>query len=176
MDGRLDNRPSILYYITTMKKNIITVIYPAEFRATFVLESDEPVTKILEMVFDQWNNGIGEESELFKNSRCRSMCVNDIVCVNGVDYQCKGCGWERVSFEYTNQLEKDVRSHPLFFQGAWFALTDIMWKQRYPQIIVEPNLTVERITADLIKTEFRKMETGVDPYPTMDSEALLEGK
>jgi hypothetical protein len=149
-------------------KNIITVIYPAEFKATYVIESDKPVTYILERVFDQWNAGSSEECELFKNSRIRSLSVNDIVCINGVDYQCKSCGWEQVSTEYTAQLEKDVRSNPNFFQGAYFALGDVMWNRRKPQI------TVEKRAAEQIKVKFRVMESGVDPYPTMDSVDLGE--
>jgi len=127
-----------------MKKNIITVIYPGEFRSTFVIESDATPESILETVFAQWNGGSGQESELFKQSRVRSFCINDIATINGEDYQCRYFGWEPVTLDYVKELENKVKSHPKYSIGAWFALGDVM---RIPIIkpnIIEENLIVER--------------------------------
>ncbi len=85
-------------------KNIITVIYPDEFTASFVIKTDKATDHydLLEMVFDQWNEGSNRECELFRNSKIRSLGVNDIVCVNGTYYQCASFGWNEVDQDYVN--------------------------------------------------------------------------
>jgi hypothetical protein len=115
-----------------MIKNIITVIYPDEFTASFVIKTNGQLVDhndILEMVFDQWNEGSNRECELFRNSKIRSLGVNDIVCVNGTYYQCASFGWNEVTPEYVNKLEADVANHPRRKDGAWFTLEDVMWER-----------------------------------------------
>ena len=87
-------------------KNIIHVIYPAEYLASFVIEGDHIDNDILEMVFAQWNHGSGMESEQFIGSKKRSLSVNDIVCVNGTYYQCASFGWNEVTSDYVNELDR----------------------------------------------------------------------
>lgn len=114
-----------------MIKNIITVIYPDEFTASFVIKADSTTDchDLLEMVFDQWNEGSNRECELFRNSKIRSLGVHDIVCVNGTHYQCASFGWNEVTPEYVNKLEADVANHPRRRDGAWFTLEDVMWER-----------------------------------------------
>ena len=114
-----------------MTNNIVNVIYPDEFTAGFIIKTDGEMDHhdILEMVFAQWNHGSGLESELFINSKKRSMSVNDIVCVNGRYYQCESFGWKEVTSDYVNQLEEAVENHPRRSDGAWFALMDVMWER-----------------------------------------------
>jgi len=114
-----------------MKNNKITVIYPDEFTASFVIKADSTTDHydLLEMVFDQWNEGSNRECELFRNSKIRSLGVNDIVCVNGTYYQCASFGWNEVDQDYVNKLEADVANHPRRKDGAWFTLEDVMWER-----------------------------------------------
>jgi len=106
-----------------MKDNKVSVIYPAEFTMSFSLEGDCKHT-LLEQIFEQWNAGSGRESDLFKNSKVRSLSVNDIVCINDEYFQCKSLGWQSVSKEYVEDLENKVKSHSDFDRyGAWFTLS-----------------------------------------------------
>jgi hypothetical protein len=115
-----------------MKKNIIHVIYPNEMVYSFVTINDMSVEDNLERVFAEWNHGSGMECELFIQSKKRSLSVNDIVAVNGVYYQCASFGWNKVSVDFVNQLEKEVAIHPYrFVHGAWFALNEVMWGHRH---------------------------------------------
>ena len=115
-----------------MTNNLVHVIYPDEFTSGFIIKTEGEVdpNDILEMVFAQWNHGSGLESELFINSKKRSMSVNDIVCVNGRYWQCASFGWNEVVPDYVNQLEEDVANHPNRQQGAWFALNDVMYSRK----------------------------------------------
>ena len=81
----------------------------------------------LERVFAEWNHGSGMECKMFIESNKRSLSVNDIVCVNGKYYQCKSFGWKQVTDEYVYQLEEDVAKNPRRFEGAWFALSEVMY-------------------------------------------------
>ena len=121
-----------------MKNNDVRVIYPDEFTAGFAIKTHDGIghPAILEMVFAQWNHGSGCESELFIRSKKRSLSVNDIVCVNGHYWQCASIGWNEVTAEYVNQLEKDVSSHPRRSDGAWFALNDVMWQRTRNQTVL----------------------------------------
>lgn len=108
-------------------KNIIHVIYPAEYLASFVIEGDHTDNDLLEMVFAQWNHGSGMESEQFVGSKKRSLSVGDVVCVNGRYHLCKPFGWKEITSEEVNKLEEDVENHPYCnVHGPWFALHDIM--------------------------------------------------
>ena len=122
-----------------MTNNLVHVIYPAEFTAGFIIKTNGEVDphEILEMVFAQWNHGSGLESEMFVKSNKRSLSVNDIVCVNGRYWQCASFGWNEVTAEYVNELEKDVATNPRrFTNGAWFALNDVMWDRNRKDNIV----------------------------------------
>jgi hypothetical protein len=116
-----------------MMKKLITVIYPGERVMSYVVKTELEGESLLEMVFGQFNYGSGSECEVFLNSRCRSMCVNDIVAVNGEYWQCGFVGWKSVTAKYVEQLEDEVVRHLLYDKsngGAWDALNDIMWNQR----------------------------------------------
>ena len=108
-------------------KNLVHVIYPDEYLASFIVEGEYTAEDILERVFAQWNHGSGCECEQFINSKKRSLSVNDIVCVNGTYYQCASFGWNEVTSDYVNKLEYEVSIHPRRSDGAWFVLHDIMW-------------------------------------------------
>lgn len=113
-----------------MKKNLIHVIYPDEAVNSFVMITDMSTADILERVFAEWNHGSGMECELFVKSQKRSLSVNDIVCVNGVYFQCASFGWNEVTAQYVNELEESVAAHPSRVEGAWFALMDVMWERQ----------------------------------------------
>lgn len=117
-------------------KHIVTVIYPDEASFAYSVTNDLSAQSNLELVFAEWNRGSGMESEMFINSKKRSLSVNDIVCLDGTYYQCKPVGWEEVSTEYVNQLEKDVANHPRRYEGAWFALIDVMWERAEPAAVL----------------------------------------
>ena len=112
-------------------KNIIHVIYPAEYLASFVIEGDHTDDDLLEMVFARWNHGSGMESEQFIGSKKRSLSVNDIVCVNGKYHQCASFGWNEVTSDYVNELEEAVENNPLCdVHGPWFALSEVMYNRK----------------------------------------------
>jgi len=111
-----------------MKKNLVHVIYPADKVISFVHNSDDSVDNILEIVFGMFNHGSNSESELFLNSKCRSLSVNDIVLLNGKYYLCESFGWKEVTAEYVNDLEEEVENNPLTLaHGPWFGLNEIMF-------------------------------------------------
>ena len=114
-------------------KKLITVIYPGDRVMSYVVKTELEGEELLDRVFSQFNHDTRYECEVFLNSRCRSMCVNDIVAVNGEYWQCGFVGWNRVSYEYMEQLEDEVVRHPLYNEsngGPWNALNDIMWNRR----------------------------------------------
>ena len=112
-----------------MKKNLINIIYPDEAVNSFVMTTDMSTADILERVFAEWNHGSGMECEMFVKSKKRSLSVNDIVCVNGTYFQCQSVGWNKVTDEYVYQLEQDVANSPRRSEGAWFALSDVMYSR-----------------------------------------------
>ena len=114
-------------------RNLIHVIYPDESIQSYVIESEEGIDNLLERVFAEWNRGSGSECELFLNSRCRNLGVNDVVAVNGRYYQCSVIGWNEVSIEYVLDLEEDVSDHRYRDLGAWYALGEVMWERRKNQ-------------------------------------------
>jgi hypothetical protein len=117
-------------------KNLIHVIYPDDFTSSFIMDNDMSTADILERVFAEWNHGSGMECEMFIRSKKRSLCVNDIVCVNGEYFQCVSFGWNSVTPEYVNKLEEAVSSNSRRDIGAWFALSDVMWERNKKQNLV----------------------------------------
>lgn len=115
-------------------KNTITIIYPADFTYMYNINSDNCHDDILFDIFNEWNDGSGCECEVFKNFRVRSMSVGDVVGINNHWYQCMPIGWKKISVAEVLQLETDVQNHPLYKQGPWFALK---------QVLEENNLLVE---------------------------------
>jgi len=114
-----------------MKKNLVHVIYPADKVVSFVHYSDDTVENILEVVFGMFNHGSNSESELFLNSKCRSLSVNDIVLLNGKYYLCESIGWKEVTVEFVNDLEEEVEKNPLTLaHGPWFGLGEVMWNRK----------------------------------------------
>jgi hypothetical protein len=112
-----------------MKKNLIHVIYPDEATYSYVATNDMSVEDNLERVFAEWNHGSGMECEMFIKSNKRSLSVNDIVCVNGKYFQCQSVGWNKVTDEYVINLENEVANSPRRSEGAWFALSDVMYSR-----------------------------------------------
>ena len=116
-------------------KNLIQVMYPDESVHSYVIQSDESVERILEIVFDEWNHGSGVESKTFLLSKKRSLSVNDIVCVNGVYFQCASMGWTPVDIVYVNDLEKAVALSKYRDTSAYMALSDVMWDRRKKNLV-----------------------------------------
>lgn len=113
-------------------KSIITINYPGCEARTFPFDSQsrDPIG-ILEEIFAAFNHGSGRECELFLKNKMRSLSVNDFVRVNTQWYQCKSVGWEKVTEEYVDHLEKEVVEHPAFnLHGAFYCLDSIMWQRR----------------------------------------------
>jgi hypothetical protein len=114
-----------------MKKNLVHVILPADKVISFVHNSDDTVENILEVVFGMFNHGSNSESELFLNSKCRSLSVNDIVLLNDKYYLCESIGWKEVTVEFVNDLEEEVEKNPLTLaHGPWFGLGEVMWNRK----------------------------------------------
>ena len=113
-----------------MKKNLVHVIYPADKVISFVHNSDDTVENILEVVFGMFNHGSNSESELFLNSKCRSLSVNDIVLLNGKYYLCESFGWKEVTAEFMNDLEEEVENNPNMIHSPWHSLQDVMWNRK----------------------------------------------
>lgn len=119
-----------------MKKNLVHVIYPADKVISFVHKSDDSVDSILEVVFGMFNHGSNSESELFLNSKCRSLSVNDIVLLNGKYHQCLLCGWTEVTAEFVNDLEEEVEKNPLTLEhGPWFGLSEVMYNRKKGELV-----------------------------------------
>jgi hypothetical protein len=90
----------------------------------------EHVEDVLEEIYGMFNHGSGCESDIFLNSKTRSLSVNDCVSVDGQWYQCRSIGWQMVNAEYVNQLEEAVANHPLIdVYGSWWCLMDVMSKK-----------------------------------------------
>jgi hypothetical protein len=118
-----------------MKKNLVHVILTADKVISFVHESDDSVDSILEVVFGMFNHGSNSESELFLNSKCRSLSVNDVVGVNGKYYLCESFGWKEVTAEFVNDLEEEVENNPLTLaHGPWFGLSEVMHNRKKGEI------------------------------------------
>jgi len=112
-----------------MKYNVF-VNYLGDGGCSFHYESDSIVEQVLEDVFAMFNYGSGKESPLFMARKLRSLSVHDCVRVGEQWYQCASVGWQKVTAEYVDELEKKVVMHPLFkLHGSFFALNDIMWTE-----------------------------------------------
>ena len=53
----------------------------------------------LEEAWRQWNRGSGNESETFLDKEIRSMCVGDVIQVEGEYYIAASCGWNRLDID-----------------------------------------------------------------------------
>jgi hypothetical protein len=114
-----------------MKRNLINIIYPDEAVNSFVMTTDMSSADILERVFAEWNDGSGQECEMFIRSQKRSLSVGDVVCVNGRYHMCKSFGWKEITAEEVNELENAVSNHPNRIRGSWFALNDVIRQPRW---------------------------------------------
>ena len=112
-----------------MKRTIVVNLI-GDVARTFVHESNSDAFIVLEEVFAQFNHGSNQESELFLKSGMRSLSKHDCVRVDGQWYQCLSSGWGKVTEQFVDELEKKVVEHPAFnLHGAWYCLSDIMWKE-----------------------------------------------
>lgn len=111
-------------------KHKIVINYIGDRAHTFFVDSEKSTEDLLEQIFAWFNHGSGQECTEFLVKRMRSLSVNDCVRLDGQWYQCRGLGWEKVSEEFVDQLEKDVVQHPEFAKsGGWRCLWDVMWKK-----------------------------------------------
>jgi hypothetical protein len=118
----------------------IQIIYPGENSFSFLtpVHPNDNHQTILERIFAEWNYGSNQESTVFRNARVRSLSVNDIVRVGSIPgdawtryYQCESIGWTTVNFDYVSQLIEEVAKHPKLEEGgAYYALSDIMWRRK----------------------------------------------
>jgi len=116
-----------------MKRKII-INYPGCASRTFFVNSDLVVSELLEKVFAWFNHGSGQEAHFFLESKMRSLSKNDCVNIDGQWYQCASIGWNEITDERVDELERLVVAHPLFKEhGAWFCLNDVMW-EKYKKI------------------------------------------
>jgi len=117
-----------------MKKKVI-VNYVGDVGASLMLEGESDMD-ILEYVFAMFNHGSGFEAKEFLELKTRSMSVNDTVRVGDQWYQCTSCGWNEISNDRVEELERRVVDHPSFDEhGPWFALSEVMWEDRKPQVV-----------------------------------------
>jgi hypothetical protein len=86
--------------------------------------------KDLEIIFDRFNCGSGNESPNFRSMR--SLSTNDFVKLDTRIYQCKSVGWKRVLPSFVAEIDRRVREHPDFNESAWIALDRVMWQLRKP--------------------------------------------
>ena len=95
------------------------------------LKHDAPKVSIaLEDIFAMFNHGSQRECALFLKRQLRSLSVHDCVRIDEQWYQCRSVGWEPVTEQFVDELEKKVVMHPMFcLYGAWHCLQDIMWKE-----------------------------------------------
>lgn len=120
----------ILY--PTMKRNLIHIVYPAEFSMTYAVTSDDDtsITSLLEQAFAAWNHGSDQECAQFLDSRKRSMCVGDYVGVNGQFYRCEPMGWTGVTWQQVLDFEAKVAAHEDYgHHGAWFAMQCLLQEE-----------------------------------------------
>lgn len=110
-------------------KYIITINYPGCQARTFAHASNsDKYEVVLEEIFAAFNHGSGKESKLFLESKMRSLSTNDFVRINTQWYQCKSVGWEKVTEEFVDEIEKEVVAHHKYdLYGGHFCLSDIMW-------------------------------------------------
>ena len=59
----------------------------------FYYEEELSDPEILDIVWEQWNAGSGNESEEFLKRNVRSMMVGDYICIDGVWHECLPFGW-----------------------------------------------------------------------------------
>lgn len=112
-----------------MKRKIV-INYIGDNVRTFFVNSEKSTEDLLEQVFAWFNHGSGQECTEFFVRKMRSLSVNDCVQLDGQWYQCRGLGWEKVTEEFVDELEKDVVQHPQFAaRGGWHCLWDVMWKK-----------------------------------------------
>jgi len=114
---------------TTMKftEYKIHIMYPGELDFHFVQATRYSVEEMLELIFQQWNNGSGQESKKFLEHKTRSMSVYDIVGINGKYYQCVLSGWEEMTLDQVKILQLEIDNHPRrYIDGPWSALHEIM--------------------------------------------------
>lgn len=113
-------------------KHSFTVHYPGDETHSFFfdMEEDKTITQILEKIFAWFNHGSGQEAPIFLQRKIRSLSVNDFVRLNGQWYQCKSVGWEKVTNEYVDRIDRAVITHPKYVElGGTFCMSDIMWKK-----------------------------------------------
>lgn len=110
--------------------NTVIIKYPGEFETIFTTTSNLSYETQLEMIFAEWNHGSSAESELFKNSKVRSLSVNDFVCINDNWFQCASVGWRPVSKKFVNQIEKEVTEHNLFKKYGGFVTLDRVMRDK----------------------------------------------
>ena len=108
----------------------IEVRYPAQQSFWIKHESKLDVNGMLALVFNWFNVGSGQEHEMFLKTTMRSLSIHDFVCLNGQWFQCRTDGWATVTMQEIRALETKMEQHHLFHRSPWFALQDILWKEK----------------------------------------------
>lgn len=65
----------------------------------------------MEIIFAEWNAGSGQESVLFKQSRCRSLSVGDFVKIGNNIYECDSIGWNKVTQQDVDNREQAIADY-----------------------------------------------------------------
>jgi len=83
--------------------------------------------EVLDIVWEQWNAGSGNESKQFLNLNVRSMMVGDYINIDGVWHECLPFGW-RINVpweEVMGDIPKDKEGHKVTEKD----IKDILIKQ-----------------------------------------------
>ena len=83
--------------------------------------------EVLDIVWEQWNAGSGNESKQFLNLGVRSMMVGDYINIDGVWHECLPFGW-RINVpweEVMGDIPKDKEGHKVTEKD----IKDILIKQ-----------------------------------------------
>jgi len=83
--------------------------------------------EVLDIVWEQWNAGSGNESKQFLNLGVRSMMVGDYINIDGVWHECLPLGW-RINVpweEVMGDIPKDKECHKVTEKD----IKDILIKQ-----------------------------------------------
>lgn len=113
-------------------KHQIVVNYPGCIAPKFEFDASDSISvkELLEQIYAWFNHGSGREADIFLNSKMRSLSVFDFVRLDGVWFQCRGTGWDAVTDEYVDEIEKAVVNHPKFkLHGGFSALNEVMWEK-----------------------------------------------
>jgi hypothetical protein len=111
----------------------IKVKFPGDREIDVLRPAKANPDHLLQQIFDEFNDGSTHACEEFKAQKeCRSFSAFDFVRLNEQWYQCQSVGWEAVTQEFVEEIDRKVREHPLFLvHGSWVALDRVMFAQNH---------------------------------------------